>query len=142
MNRTFPTPLSFCLMGIVAIALAGCTGEKRFKVVGKVVNKGQPLQLKNKLPLGRVAVNFIPVDEQHQRNGDPQGAVVDQETGSFEVKGNDNNGIPPGKYRITVEQYDPMPTDVLKGAFGETRSPIIREVKGSESINIDLAEAK
>jgi hypothetical protein len=64
--------------------------------------------------------------------------------GDYEVLGKDGDGIPPGKYRISVL----LPTaftnvDKLKGAFGPDNSKIVREVAREpkeQAIDIDLAK--
>jgi hypothetical protein len=64
--------------------------------------------------------------------------------GDYEVLGKEGNGIPPGRYRISVV----LPTaftnvDKLKGAFGPDNSRILREVPREprdQAINIDLAK--
>jgi hypothetical protein len=55
------------------------------------------------------------------------------------VPGPDGKGIPPGMYKITVEQFDPFPTTgKLGGQFNERNSKIEREVTGSDHFDIDL----
>ena len=50
-------------------------------------------------------------------------------------------GLPPGKYRIAVRQWDPYPdTDKLGGKFDAQNSPIVREITGEEDIVIDLSK--
>lgn len=58
-----------------------------------------------------------------------------------------DGGIPDGRYLITVRHYpkkDPDTPldrqDALKGAFSIRNSPIIREIKGSMNLDIDLAK--
>ena len=83
-------------------------------------------------------------------------AVFKSEDGTFTVTGPDGQGIPPGKYRVSVTQeltrdaidkinenvqrnqklFD-RDTDVLKGQFG-AKSPIVLEIKDSTEVTIDL----
>jgi hypothetical protein len=46
-------------------------------------------------------------------------------------------GLPPGKYRIALEHLKKK-QDLFKGAFSGKRTPIVREVTGSDEIVIDL----
>lgn len=67
-------------------------------------------------------------------------AQADPETGKYEIK-----GIPVGKYKVTVKQLDPRPTnDLLDGAFSRQNSKIYRDVESNDQvIDIDLGkEAK
>jgi len=58
--------------------------------------------------------------------------------GSFKVTGKDGKGLPPGKYRVTVEHLKKK-EDLFKGAFSGKRTPIVREVTNSSNeIVIDL----
>ena len=57
------------------------------------------------------------------------------------MKGRFGNGIPPGKYRIAVRQWDPYPDrDRLEGKFSEKETPIVRDVDGKTPIDIDLSK--
>ena len=52
----------------------------------------------------------------------------------------EKKGVPPGKYRIAVQQFDPYPTtDKLDGKFAPGKTTIVREVNGS-TLDIDLAK--
>ena len=63
--------------------------------------------------------------------------------GSFNVLGIGGRGLPPGKYRIAVYQYDPYPEDKLGGRFSDERSPIVRQIDADTDLGaIDLAEVK
>lgn len=82
--------------------------------------------------VGMVQLEFVPAE------GNPAtetyGAVVDAE-GKFDMPG----GMPPGKYKVAVRQWDPYPqTDKLGGKFSATATPIVRDVTGDQPIEIDL----
>jgi hypothetical protein len=126
---------------VTCLLLAGCGSQERKVIVkGRVSKGGQPLTVKDTV-LGRVVVKFVPLNEPDPAKAiGPQTALVNQQDGTFEVKGNDGKGIPPGKYRIAVYQYEPMPTDKLQGKFGEKNSRIEREVTGGEEIDIDVGK--
>jgi hypothetical protein len=118
--------------------LAGCpSGAKKFKVTGKMTKGGQPLAVRP--VIGRVRIQFDPVDSTHKDQIGKVDAVV-KEDGTFSVFGSDNKGLPAGKYKIYVYQYEEFPkNDLLKGAFGEGNSPLVREVTGNnDHFEIDL----
>src|SRR5262249_38977381 len=78
--------------------------------------------------------------------------------GTFTVAGPDGQGVPPGKYRVSVTQrltreavnkkneklkrsqpvFD-RDTDMLKDLFGE-KSPIMVEIKDSTAVEVDLGK--
>jgi len=124
------------------VTAAGCKQEKLVIARGRVTCNGQPLQVKDAPVLGRVAVSFIPVSEELRTRIGPQSALVNQEDGTFTVGGADGRGIPPSQYRIAVYQYDPYPTDQLKGRFREDSTQILREVTGEGDIEIDVSKLK
>ena len=125
----------------LALTLPGCTsGPPRVTGVhGRLLDKGQPLQIPQGLPPGDpgVRVTFYPMDE--KAGTEAQQAVVNPD-GTFTVPGNDRKGIPPGKYRIGVALGAFGTPDKLKGAFGEKNSPIVRDVTGAEEIVIDVGK--
>lgn len=127
-----------------ALLLSGCgTGSNKLHVKGRVTRNGAPLRFESRadLGLGRLVVSFMPVGEGDHVAGGLQSAVVNQEDGTFTVDGTDGKGILPGRYRIYIYQYDPMPTvDKLKGEFAEGKSLIERDVTGGEEINIDVSK--
>jgi hypothetical protein len=115
------------------LTLTGCSGETLVEAKGKVTYRGAPIKLG---PRGVLEVSLIP--EQHDERGEYTSftAEVNYADGAFEVPGK----VPPGKYRISVQQLDPYPmNDKLKGAFHMDRSPIVREVTG-EPIEIDVSK--
>jgi hypothetical protein len=86
---------------------------------------------------------FLAVSEDPSDVVDPQIAVVDQQTGTFVVRGTDQRGLLPGRYRVVVYHYDPRPNDRFKGAYGEQNSPILVDVRAdSTDFNIDLPYSK
>ena len=129
----------------LAVSLsAGCMGDKSgieedaVATQGKVTNAGQPLTTSDPV-YGYVEVVFISVPE-----GDkpPESFTARADaSGSFSVAGKLGEGIPPGKYRIAVRQWDPWPdTDKLERKFDEQNTKIVREVTGEGDINIDVSK--
>jgi len=107
-----------------------------------------------------VYVTFVGLEIQDNsgktiQSGESFWAEVDQASGTFSVPGPERRGIPPGRYRVAVTQkmervaFDaPNPsrpkkgidreTDMLAHRFGLDTSPIIREIKSSCNLAIDL----
>lgn len=118
---------------MIMISLAGC-GPSLVQVKGRVTRNGAPLVVSDR---GRVTVVFHPVNEESSSSGVSYSAIAKPD-GTFEVTGKDGSGIPPGSYRIAVIQFDPYPRkDLLKGAFGAGKSPIIREASPVMEIDLD-----
>jgi hypothetical protein len=123
--------LAFATAGLLfCLTVSGCGGPSTVR--GKLTNGGAPVTVSDK---GVIVMTFAP----EGMTGPGFGADVKPD-GSFEVKGPENKGVPPGKYRISVMQYDPYPTtDKLDGKFGPGKSPIVRDVHGG-TLEIDLAK--
>lgn len=132
--------------GLVVLALLACCGcgggseaEKVVAVRGKVTRGGQTLTVAGEeAGLGYVQVQFYRIDDAGAQSTDPASARVSTADGSFQLAGHGGQGIPPGKYRIAVRQWDPYPEDKLQGKFDENTSPIIRTIDGDTTLTIDL----
>jgi len=134
MKSHFRSVLLFVPCLVLCLAASGCGGGGS-KVTGKVVNNGQPFSLSDK---GLIQLLFIP--EGHDQ-GQQFPASTNKPDGSFEVAGPEGKGLPPGKYRISVQVFDPYPTtDKLDGKFLKEKSPIVKDISGSQSITIDVAK--
>jgi len=146
------------LLIVPVLASAGC-GESSngVWVTGKVLKGGAPYVP----PQGQVVyVTFVGLEIQDGSgktipSGEPFQAEVDQANATFSVPGAAGRGIPPGKYRVAVTQkmtreaFDAAnprrpkkgvdrETDMLAHRFGLETSPIIREIKSSCNLTIDL----
>lgn len=123
------------LLGLLAatLALAGCNPKKLVTVTGKVLRGGQPLVCS---PTGHVMITIVPdvgADEQYTTR-----VAYCEKDGSFKIP-----EVPPGKYKIGVEQPDPNPqTDKLNAVYRAGDSKVIREVDGKTPLDIDLANFK
>jgi hypothetical protein len=120
--------LAMCL--VVACLSAGCAKPK-YTVSGKVTRDGKELEWKSEA--GVLELWFVPMD----RERDPKiyRAECDRKTGTYTI-----GGIPPGSYRVSIQQMDPPPThDLLGFSLSIKDSPIEREVtKNGEVIDIDI----
>ena len=100
-------------------------------VKGTVLNNQQPLAVG---PTGSVLLPLVP--------DVPEGTPFTtypgypDASGKFEIK-----EVPPGKYKVAVEQNDPLPADdKLMGKFSVKNTTIRREVVDEKTpLTIDLA---
>ncbi len=129
----------FLALHSVVIFFAGCggpAGTVTVKCEGTLLKDGQPLQVdKREIGVGQVTLEFIPVADTGPA---PQtyGAQADA-AGKFSLPG----GIPPGKYKVAVHQWDPYPdADKLQGAFAKEKTPLVREIDGKSPIHIELSK--
>ncbi len=150
------------LLGMVVCAtIAGCSsGPKEGPVVlvtGKLTKSGVPLEVKKGSGPGGVEVVFGEYMDAGKRPSPSKTftASVDDD-GSFKLSGRFGRGIPLGKYRIGVHQWEPfqqkpgtkMPkgmsakgVDLLQGQFDDLTSPIVRDItEKDKTIEIDLAK--
>ncbi len=154
-----------CMNGLVLWAIfiaSGCGSSERLSVSGTLLKGGEKY-----VPVeGRtIDVYFYPLVEgagSASSVGDPEMADYNEADGSFTVPGRDGNGILPGKYRITIsetlrrESFDQLKnekktgggkskkidreTDFNEATFGPNTSPIVREIKTSTKLVIDMAK--
>ena len=154
MQRRVSTPVSLWTLGVCGVILcglstAGC-GPKMpnegpvVTIRGRVTNAGKPLTVQGRdIGLGFVAVLFCRCQGEGASAATGGGIYSCQADadGNFKVVGRFGNGIPPGKYRIAVRQWDPFPQhDALDGKFDENCSPILREINRSDFLEIDLSK--
>lgn len=68
-------------------------------------------------------------------------ASVDQDTGTFFAAGPQLQGVPAGKYRVTVELMK-QKKDQFRGRFDADKSPFVVDIDGTDDeIEIDLESA-
>ena len=132
MSVFFRNAAAMSLLAAV-ILFAGC--EKKSSTVtvtGTVLRNGQPLQVG---PTGIIQVTLQP-DLPPEQAFSPRLGEADKATGKFEIR-----EVPPGKYKVGVQQLDPDPTnDKLNGAFAAPTGKMTREIDGKTPLNIDLAK--
>jgi hypothetical protein len=127
---------------LLCLVVAGCGGgEKTVPVRGRVHSAGEPLHVKGRdIGLGMVQIQFYRLDEDGQQSTITAEAVANAD-GRFDAPGRQGRGIPPGKYRIAVRQWDPYPqVDKLQGKFDEKRSRVVREIPGEGDLDIDVSK--
>ncbi|MFO0881468.1 MAG: hypothetical protein U0840_29560 [Gemmataceae bacterium] len=133
-------PLFFRSLLLLVLVTALCSlpacqsGVSKVKVTGKLTKGGKPLEVK--AMVGKVVLMLEPVDAK----GGEEYAVL-QADGSFTVPGPDKRGIPPGKYRLVIQQFDEFgrTPDKLGGAYERGKSPLIRDITPQSAfLEIDL----
>lgn len=112
--------------------LAGCGKQANVTVKGTVVRDGQPIAVSKTGVLQVTLRPDVPEGEQYtSKIGE-----CDRATGAFVIP-----DVPPGKYKIGVEQYDPSPQiDKLGGKMRPDNSKIVRDIDGKTPLTIDLAK--
>jgi hypothetical protein len=121
---------------LAAFLLAGC-GRGLVQPKGRVLKDGAPLALKEQ---EYVNIFFIPVVAEGEKHpGDVYAARYNDTDGTFQATGKDGKGLPPGKYKITVEHLRKK-RDLLNGAFGVDKTPFVRDIDTrTGEIVLDLA---
>jgi hypothetical protein len=121
---------------LVGLLLAGC-GSSTIKQKGRIVKGGQPFQTDEGSGL---RLFFEPI-EPSGTTYDAFVAEYNRDDGTFVVKGKDGKGLPPGKYRITLQMMKNK-EDEFKGRYFGKKTPFTAEVTdGSEEIVVDLDQA-
>jgi hypothetical protein len=123
------------LAAIICLGAAGC-GSGMLKPSGRLMKKGAPY-----VPGEGEAVHLAFFPEEEKPDHDTYPAKFNNQDGTFVVLGVDGRGLPPGKYRATV-QIMKKRKDVLEGAYGRTRTPFSVDVTSSTgeiTLNLDTA---
>jgi hypothetical protein len=119
------------LLALLAIC-HGCDNKPRtVTVTGSVLRGGQPIPVSN---TGYVQIMLLPDVGADEHYTTRVGRC--EKDGTFTIP-----EVPPGKYKIGIEQFDPNPqTDKLNGAFRAGDSKLIREIDGKSPLMIDIAK--
>jgi hypothetical protein len=139
-----------CVAVVLVFGLSAGCGAQRLKPRGQLKKDGQPylagegeavhIALFPKSQDGPAPEAKGPDGTASEVNGSHP-AQYDPKDGSFRVLGADGDGIPPGKYRVTV-QITKNRKDLLGGRFGPENSPFIQEITNSKNeIVLDLGQA-
>src|SRR3954453_21126026 len=107
---------------LLALAASGCGGAPRLTTKGRLVKDGQPFAPGEGEIVGVIFVP-LPADGGGPRNY--YAAMYNPEEGPFQASGPDRKGVPPGRYRVTVEVLKNK-KDLLHGAFNDDeKSPFM-----------------
>src|SRR5437588_8605376 len=122
------TARGLCITVCLALAAAPGCGSGKIKVTGKVTKAGTPLVSTT----GHVQVKLLPAEAKENYTTYP--AVVNPD-GTFEIP-----DVPPGKYKVAVEQQDTPMSDGLGGMFNDQSTKIVRDIDGRAPLNIDVSK--
>jgi hypothetical protein len=119
----------------VALVGSGCSESDLHRTRGRVTKGGEDFVPGDGEDL---QIGLMPISS----NGTPPMnyyfASVDQETGTFTAAGPRLEGVPAGKYRVTVELMK-QKKDQFEGRFDAERSPFVVEIDDDdEEIVVDL----
>ncbi|HEV3258425.1 MAG TPA: hypothetical protein VG013_16210 [Gemmataceae bacterium] len=134
--RTFGRLLLCLLVGLLSL---GCGGSSLIKAKGRIIKGGQPY-----VPgAGEgLRIFFVPLEPPAGSRHDSFAAVYQPDDGTFQVMGKDGKGLPPGKYRVSL-QLMKAKEDLLGGKLLGPKSPFICEVTGGhDDLAIDLDKAR
>ena len=131
-HRRAPRSLTSAILLAALTVLFGCgAGVKNVTVTGTVLRDNQAIAVSS---TGVVQVTLMPDVGPNEDFTTYVGRC--DSAGKFEIL-----EVPPGKYKIGVEQLDPNPqVDKLNGAFSVLNTMIIRDIDGKAPLVIDLAQ--
>jgi hypothetical protein len=122
-------------MGI-GVCIGGCgDNEGLIRTKGRVVKNGT-----NFIPEEgeHLQIEFVPIPEDGKPPSMQYWAGIDQETGTFWPDGPMKKGMPPGKYRVSVELIRNK-KDLFKGQFDPEISPFVFDIdEETDEIVLDL----
>ena len=127
---------TICFAGLGMLLLAsGCGENGLIRARGRVV-KGDEAFIPEEGQSLRI--QFVPITDDGKPPLSKYYAEFDEETGTFVAVGPQREGVPPGKYIVTVELIKKK-MDLWEGCFDGDNSPFTVEVDDeSEEIVLDL----
>jgi hypothetical protein len=127
--------ISAALALLMAFLVAGCGNSSHIKAKGRVLKGGQPYLTAQGEGL---RIFFAPVEGGSGDHYDSYAALYQPADGTFQVKGKDGAGLPPGKYQVSL-QLMKNKEDVFAGRYFGKKSPFTLEVtQGGGDLVIDL----
>ena len=116
------------------------SGPTTYKVKGTLLNKEKPYTVAKG---GGVTIVFIPIVAATAAF-DTYPTRMDPDDSSFTVEGKEGKGMPPGKYRVSIQQMvpgGPAAISEMNERFSDKNTPIIVEITdGKAPLVIDLAK--
>jgi hypothetical protein len=121
------------LILLIGLCSLGCGRSSMIQAKGRVLKGGTPFKLGEGEGL---RIFFLPLEP--TGSGYDSYAAEFHNDGTFTVKGKDGRGLPPGKYRVTL-QLMKNKEDQFGGRFMGEKSPFVCEVnKASDEVVVDL----
>ena len=128
---------SVMLAAACLIAAGGCGSDGKVATAGRVVRGGEVLSFADDESL---MVIFYQLNPDGSMGKNTFYATTSETDGTFKASGPDGRGVPPGKYRISVEHLKKK-KDVLKGAFNGDKSPFVFDIDaGTPELVLDIAK--
>jgi hypothetical protein len=134
-----PSRLLFPLL-LLCLLLTGCR-QGFVNTKGRIIRNGEAFHLAERQGL---RLFFEPLEfKDGVHRYDSYAAEFHGNDGTFVVKGKDRKGLPPGKYRITMQLMQNK-GDLFSGKLTGPASPFQCEItgSGSQEIVVNLDEAK
>jgi len=117
-----------CLL-VLVVGLSGCGVDKKCAISGTVTRGGEKLTWPDG---GSLLVIFFPEDRTRDTN--VYRAETETETCAYTVA-----AIPPGRYKVAVQQFDTKHMDAMNKAHDPVRTTIVVEVtQDGETLDIDI----
>jgi hypothetical protein len=125
----------FVAVGLILLS-AGC-GSGKIATKGIVLKDGAPFKIKDD---EFVRIMFVPMPENGGKAMDFYIATFNPADSTFEAKGKDLLGIPPGKYRVSVEHMKGR-KDAFNGAFDAVNSPFVVTIQSAaDEVKVDVGK--
>jgi hypothetical protein len=123
---------------LISLFALGCGGSSRIQAKGSILKGGQPYHTREGEGL---RIIFAPLDPPTGMQYDSFAAAYDPSDGTFQVLGKDGQGLPPGKYRISLQLMSKK-EDLWAGQLMGKKSPFTCEVTpATDRVVIDLDQA-
>ena len=112
---------------LLAVGCGGAPPPLGPVVEGRLTMNGKPLEIAPMV--GYIEMLLIPVADP---TADPQSASVAAD-GTYRVRGTQERGIVPGKYKVVVRHFGTVAEkDMLGGKFDRDKTPLVLEIKSGE----------
>jgi len=129
-----------CVVVFLCALVVGCGSSNKIKARGRVTKDGKPFAITKADNMG-LRIVLAPIDLPSDATTYTQYPAMFQTDGTFQVKGNDGEGLPPGKYRVSMELIQKK-EDLWKGKLLGGRSSFVVEVTpANKELVINLDEA-
>jgi hypothetical protein len=125
------------VLPLLCLLALGCDASSCIQAKGSILKGGQPYRTKEGQGL---RIIFVPLDPP-TGTYDSFAAEYDPDEGSFHVLGKDGKGLPPGKYRVSLQLMSKK-EDLWNGQLLGKKSPFTCEVTtAGDRLAIDLDQA-